>query len=185
MTHEILFAGFGGQGVLSMGSTLAYASLIAGKEVTWYPSYGPEMRGGTANCIVIVADKRISSPIVSKFDALVAMNQPSVDKFEKSVKPNGILIYDIGNIVVPPTRTDITIAPVDIESEVLKLNNLKVRNMIMLGAFLSICQVVNIGAVVKVLPKVFPERYHHMLKINQEALERGEKLVIETITPQA
>ena len=185
MTHEIIFAGFGGQGILSMSMTLAYSGVVEGKEVSWMPSYGPEMRGGTANCIVIVSDKRISSPIVSKFDALVAMNQPSVDKFEKSIKPNGLLIYDSGNIVVPPTRTDITVAPVDIESEVLKLNNLKVRNMVMLGAFLSVCQVVSIGAVVKALPKVFPERYHHLLKINQEALERGEKLVIEAATPIA
>lgn len=184
MTHEIVFAGFGGQGILVMGQMLAYACIIDGKEVTWYPSYGPEMRGGTANCIVIVSDKRISSPIVSKFDAAITMNQPSLDKFEKSIKPNGLLIYDSGNIVVPPTRTDISISPVDIESEVLKLNNLKVRNMVMLGAFLGILQVVSIETVVKVLPKVFPERYHHMLKINQEALERGEKLVIETVSPQ-
>jgi 2-oxoglutarate ferredoxin oxidoreductase subunit gamma len=183
MTHEIMFAGFGGQGILSMGMTLAYAGIIDGKEVAWMPSYGPEMRGGTANCIVIVSDKRISSPIVTRFDSLIAMNQPSVDKFEKSVKPNGVLMYDSGNIIVPPTRTDITIAPVPVEAEALKLNNLKVRNMIMVGAFLSVCQVVSISSVIKALVKVLPERYHHMLKINQEALERGGKLVIEAATP--
>jgi len=185
MTHEIMFAGFGGQGILSMGMTLSYAGIIDGKEVSWMPSYGPEMRGGTANCIVIISDKRISSPIVTRFDALIAMNQPSLDKFEKAVKPNGILMYDSGNIIVPPTRTDITIAPVPVETEALKLNNLKVRNMIMVGAFLSICQVVSISSVVKALAKVLPERYHHMLKINQEALERGEKLVIEAAAPLA
>jgi 2-oxoglutarate ferredoxin oxidoreductase subunit gamma len=185
MTHEVMFAGFGGQGILSMGMTLAYAGIIEGKEVSWMPSYGPEMRGGTANCVVIVSDKRISSPIVTKFDALISMNQPSLDKFEKAVKPNGIIMYDSGNIIVPPTRTDITIAAVPVEAEALKLNNLKVRNMIMVGAFLSVCQVVSVDSVVKALKKVLPERYHHMLKINQDALERGEKLVIEAATPLA
>ena len=183
MTYEMVFAGFGGQGILSMGMTLAYAGIVDGKEVSWMPSYGPEMRGGTANCIVIVSDKRISSPIVSKFDALVAMNQPSLDKFEKSVKPNGLVMYDSGNILTPPTRTDITVAPVDVETEVLKLNNLKVRNMVMLGAFLGICRIVGVQSVVKALPKVFHERYHHLLKVNQEALERGEKLVIDLAKP--
>ncbi len=183
MTHEILFAGFGGQGILSMGMTLAYAGIVDGKEVSWMPSYGPEMRGGTANCIMIISDRRISSPIVTKFDALVAMNQPSIDKFEKMVKPNGVIMYDSGNILVPPTRTDVTVAPVPAEAEALKLNNLKVRNMVMLGSFLSVVEVVHVSSVIKALAKVLPERYHHMLKLNQQALERGENLVIESAAP--
>ena len=105
MTHEILFAGFGGQGVLSMGMTLAYAGMIEGKEVSWMPSYGPEMRGGTANCVVIVSNKKISSPIVTTFDAVVALNQPSLDKFEKAVKSNGILMYDSNSILAEPIKT--------------------------------------------------------------------------------
>ena len=185
MTHEILFAGFGGQGVLSMGMTLTYAGILERKEVSWMPSYGPEMRGGTANCIVIVSDGAISSPIVTRFDALVALNQPSVDKFEKAIKPNGILLYDSANVIVPPTRTDITVVPVDAESEALKLNNLKVKNMVMLGAFLSVCQVVSVASVVKALAQVLPERYHHLLAVNRQALERGESLVIEAVTPIA
>lgn len=183
MTHEVLFAGFGGQGVLSMGMTLGYAGMIEGKEVSWMPSYGPEMRGGTANCIVIVSEKSISSPIVTKFDAVVALNQPSVDKFEKAVKPNGVLIYDSGNIISPPSRTDITVVPVAAETEALKLNTMKVKNMIMLGAFLSVCQVVAVQSVVKALAEVLPERYHHLLGVNQQALERGEQLVIDAATP--
>lgn len=183
MTHEILFAGFGGQGVLSMGMTLTYAGMLEGKEVSWMPSYGPEMRGGTANCIVIISSKPISSPIVTKFDIVIALNQPSLDKFEKAVKPNGFLIYDCGNVIIPPSRTDITVVPVPAESEAQKLNNLKVRNMIMLGAFLSVCQVVSVSSVVKGLSQVLPERYHHLLSINQQALERGEQLVIEAATP--
>jgi 2-oxoglutarate ferredoxin oxidoreductase subunit gamma len=185
MTHELLFAGFGGQGVLSMGMTLAYAGMIEGKEISWMPSYGPEMRGGTANCVVIISNAPISSPIVTSFDAVIALNQPSVDKFEKSVKPNGILMYDSGNIIIPPSRTDITVVPVPAEYEAQKLKNIKVRNMIMLGSFLSVCQVVSVASVVKALSQVLPERYHHLLQINKQALELGEQLVIEAATPLA
>ena len=122
MTQEILIAGFGGQGVLSMGMTLAYAGMIDAKEVSWMPSYGPEMRGGTANCIVILSTEPISSPIVTTFDTVIALNQPSLDKFEKSVRAGGYLIYERSAIIHPPTRTDITILPVDAmhESEGLK-----------------------------------------------------------------
>ncbi len=183
MTNEILFAGFGGQGVLSMGQTLAYASMIESKEVSWMPSYGPEMRGGTANCIVIVSDKPISSPIINKFDAVVALNQPSLDKFEKAVKPNGVLIYDSGSVIIPPSRTDITVVPVAAEFEALKLGNVRVRNMVLLGGFLSVCQVVNVSSVMKALSEVLPERYHHLLPVNQQALERGEELIIEAAVP--
>ncbi|MBI4547928.1 MAG: 2-oxoacid:acceptor oxidoreductase family protein [Ignavibacteriae bacterium] len=185
MTHEILFAGFGGQGVLSMGMTLAYAGMLEGKEVSWMPSYGPEMRGGTANCIVIISDKNISSPIVSQFDAVIAMNQPSLDKFEKSVKPNGILMYDCSNVIIPHSRTDLTVVPVPLELEVMKLKNSKVKNMIMLGAFLSVCQVARVSSVMNALTHVLPERYHHLLDVNRKALEQGKRLVIEAATPLA
>jgi 2-oxoglutarate ferredoxin oxidoreductase subunit gamma len=185
MTHEILFAGFGGQGVLSMGMTLAYAGMVERKEVSWMPSYGPEMRGGTANCIVIISEKKISSPIVTTFDAVLALNQPSLQKFEHAVKPNGVLIYDSSNIVLPPTRTDITVLPIAAEEEAQKLGNPKVKNMVMLGAFLSVCQVVQSSAVVKALSQVLPVRYHHLLAVNQRALERGETLVIDALTPIA
>jgi 2-oxoglutarate ferredoxin oxidoreductase subunit gamma len=183
MTHEILFAGFGGQGVLSMGMTLAYAGMIEGKEISWMPSYGPEMRGGTANCIVIVSNKFISSPIVTKFDVVVALNQPSLDRFEKAVRPNGILIYDSDNALAPPSRTDITVVPVPADTEAAKLKNLKVKNMIMLGSLLSVCEIVKVSSISKALEQVLPERYHHLLPINRQALERGAELVIETATP--
>ena len=183
MTHEILFAGFGGQGVLSMGMTLAYAGMIEKKEVSWMPSYGPEMRGGTANCVVIVSNGAISSPIVTNFDAVIALNQPSVDKFENVVKPNGVLVYDSGSVIVPPSRTDLTLVPVASESEARKLGNLKVKNMVMLGAFLSVCQVVTVSSVIKALADVLPERYHHLLTVNRQALERGEDLVVDAATP--
>ena len=171
--------------MLSMGMTLSYAGMLEKKEVSWMPSYGPEMRGGTANCIVIISDSVISSPIVTKYDAVVALNQPSVDKFEKNVKSGGLLIYDSGNVIIPPTRTDITVVAVAADHETQILGNAKVKNMIMLGAFLSVCQVVELSSVVKALQEVLPERYHHLLDINRQALERGEHLVIEAATPIA
>jgi 2-oxoglutarate ferredoxin oxidoreductase subunit gamma len=141
------------------------------------------MRGGTANCIVVVSSLPISSPIVTTFDSVIALNQPSVDKFEKQVKPNGVLLYDSGSVIIPPSRTDITIVPVAAESEALRLGNQKIRNMVMLGAFLSVCQVVKVSSVVKALESVLPERYHHLLDINRKALERGEDIIIEVATP--
>src|ERR1035437_6472474 len=113
MTEEIKIAGFGGQGVLSMGQVLCYAGVLENKEVSWMPSYGPEMRGGTANCITIISDSKISSPIVNKYDSLIVMNQPSLDKFENELKPGGLLIYDLSTILNPPKRTDIEIVPID------------------------------------------------------------------------
>jgi 2-oxoglutarate ferredoxin oxidoreductase subunit gamma len=176
MTHELLAAGFGGQGVLSMGATLAYAGMVEQKEITWMPSYGPEMRGGTANCIVIVSDERISSPVVTRFDTVIALNQPSIDKFEKAVKPGGLLIYDSTSTLMPPTRTDIHLLPIAAGDEALRLKNTKVLNMIVLGAFLERTRVVEIGSVMKALRKALPERYHHLLPLNEQALHRGMEL---------
>ena len=176
MKHELLIAGFGGQGVLSMGMTLAYAGMVEGKEISWMPSYGPEMRGGTANCIVIVSDAKISSPIISTFDTVIALNQPSLDKFESAVRPGGLLIYESTNIIHPPTRTDCQILPVAAAVEALKLKNAKTMNMIVLGAFLERTHVVANGAIVSALKKVLPERYHHLLPLNETALKRGMEL---------
>jgi 2-oxoglutarate ferredoxin oxidoreductase subunit gamma len=176
MTHEALFAGFGGQGVLSMGMTLGYAGVVEGKEISWMPSYGPEMRGGTANCIVIVSDRRISSPIVSTFDTVVALNQPSVDKFERAVRPGGLLIYDSTNIITPPTRTDISLLGIPASEEAVKLKNSRVMSMIGLGAVLERTRVVELQSVMSALKKVLPERYHHLLPLNEQAIRRGMEL---------
>ncbi len=182
MKHELLVSGFGGQGVLSMGMTLAYAGMVEGKEISWMPSYGPEMRGGTANCIVIVADGKISSPILTAFDTVIALNQPSLDKFEHAVKPGGLLIYESTNIITPPTRTGIQILPVAAALEAAKLRNAKTMNMIVLGAFLERTQVVEIGGVMEALKKVLPERYHHLLPLNEQALRRGMELARQPVT---
>ena len=109
MKHEIIIAGFGGQGVLSMGKILAYAGLLDGKEVTWMPAYGPEQRGGTANVTVILSDDMISSPVLDSYDVAVILNQQSLDKFESRVKPGGLLIYDPYGIHRKPQRTDIKV----------------------------------------------------------------------------
>ena len=113
MKTEIIISGFGGQGVLSMGKILAYSGLMEDKEVTWMPAYGPEQRGGTANVTVIVSDERISSPILSKYDIAIVLNQPSLDKFEPKIKEGGILIYDSYGVINPPTRKDITVYRID------------------------------------------------------------------------
>jgi 2-oxoglutarate ferredoxin oxidoreductase subunit gamma len=181
MTEEIIIAGFGGQGVLSMGQTLGYAAMVEGKEVTWMPSYGPEMRGGTANCITIVSDNKISSPIISRFDTAIILNQPSMEKFENKIKPGGVLLYESTNILHVSERKDIEIYPIPAADAANKLNNVKVANMILLGSFLAKKPVVSFDSVIEALKKVLPERYHHLLKLNRDALETGKKLMEESI----
>ncbi|MCW8994656.1 MAG: 2-oxoacid:acceptor oxidoreductase family protein [Ignavibacteriaceae bacterium] len=175
--HEIICAGFGGQGVLSMGSIIAYSGMIEGKEVSWMPSYGPEMRGGTANCIVIVSDTRISSPIITKFDSAIVLNQPSLDKFESAVKPGGILLYEQSTIIHPPTRDDIDIFCIPANAEADKLKAKQVANMIMVGAFLEKRPIVKMETIVSTLKKVLPEHRHNLIPVNELALKRGKELV--------
>jgi 2-oxoglutarate ferredoxin oxidoreductase subunit gamma len=174
--HEIIFAGFGGQGVLSMGQILAYAAMIEEKEISWMPSYGPEMRGGTANCIVIVSPGKISSPIVNSFNSAVLLNQPSLEKFEHAVKPGGLLIYEESSIVNPPKRNDIEILSIPAILEAQKLNKKQVANIILLGAFIQKRPLVKTENIISALKKVLPERHHHLIPLNERALEIGEKL---------
>ncbi len=176
LNEEIIFAGFGGQGVLSMGMMLAYAGMLEDREVCWMPSYGPEMRGGTANCIVIVSEESISSPIVTTFDSAVVLNQPSIDKFEPAVRPDGLLIYDSTNIINLPTRDDITIVPVAASAEAVKMENKRIMNMIVLGALLEVKPVVTVESVIEALRKVLPERHHKLLPLNEKAIRRGMEL---------
>lgn len=177
MTEEAIFAGFGGQGILSMGMILAYAGMIEGKEVCWMPSYGPEMRGGTANAITIISDKLISSPIISRFDSVVALNQPSVDKFENKIKEGGVMIYDASNILKPPTRKDIQIFGVQCSETAIKLKNVRVLNLVILGSFIAARKTVEPNSIFKALESVLPERYHHLLPLNQKAFEEGMALI--------
>lgn len=180
--EELIVAGFGGQGVLSLGMTLAYAGMVEHKEISWMPSYGPEMRGGTANCIVILSENKISSPILSQFDSAIVLNQPSMDKFAPRLKPGGLLLYESGNIFKPSTREDIDIIGIPATTEALKMKNAKTMNMIMLGAYLQLKPVVQNDSILEALAKVLPEKYHHLLPINRQALELGEALAREMKT---
>lgn len=177
MKEEIIIAGFGGQGVLSMGKILAYAGLMDDLEVTWMPAYGPEQRGGTANVTVILSDKPISSPVLDKYDTAVILNQQSLDKFESKVKPGGTLIYDPYGIHRAPTRTDITVIPVNAMDAVLELGNSKTYNMVLLGALLSARNLLSTDAVIRGLKKTLPERHHHLIPLNEQAIEKGRSLV--------
>lgn len=177
MKEEILVAGFGGQGVLSMGKILAYSSVMQGDEVSWMPSYGPEMRGGTANVTVILSSERISSPVIQEYDTVIALNQQSLDKFEECVKPGGILLYDPNGMTRLPKRTDIKIHSVEATHKAGELGNAKVFNMIVLGAYLKLKPVVTIENVIAGLKKSLPERAHKLIPANEEAINVGMQIV--------
>jgi 2-oxoglutarate oxidoreductase, gamma subunit len=177
MKKEIIIAGFGGQGVLSMGKILAYSGLMEDKEVTWMPAYGPEQRGGTANVTVIVSDERISSPILSKFDVAIVLNQPSLEKFEPRLKVGGILIYDGYGIINPPVREDISVYRIDAMDKAAEMKNPKVFNMIVLGGLLKVCPVVSTEGLNKALFKTLPERYHNLISLNMQAVEQGMNII--------
>ena len=177
MTKEIIIAGFGGQGVLSMGKILAYAGLLEGKEVSWMPSYGPEQRGGTANVTVILSDERISSPVLNQYDIAIILNQPSMDKFEDKIKPGGILIYDGYGIHTLTDRTDITIYRVDAMDTATEMKNEKAFNMLILGGLLQVQPMVHIENVLLGLKKSLPERHHHLLPMNEAAIHKGMEII--------
>lgn len=179
MTEEIIIAGFGGQGVLSMGKILAYSGIMQDQEVSWMPSYGPEMRGGTANVTVILSDERISSPILQEFDTAIILNQQSLDKFEKSVKPGGVLLYDPNGITRHPERKDIKVFKVEAAEEATRLQSAKTFNMIVLGAFLKLKPIVKMENVEKGLAKSLPERHHHLIPMNIDAIKKGFEIVKE------
>jgi|SRR5574344_343960 2-oxoglutarate ferredoxin oxidoreductase subunit gamma len=177
MKEEIIIAGFGGQGVLSMGKILAYGGIMQDQEVAWMPSYGPEMRGGTCNVSVILSDAKISSPILSKFDTAIILNQQSLDKFEPRVKPGGLLIYDPNGITRHPERKDITVCRIDAVEEAAKLGNAKAYNMIVLGAFLKNKPIVTMENVLKGLKKSLPPRHHNLIPMNEQAITVGMNTV--------
>ncbi|MEX0988302.1 MAG: 2-oxoacid:acceptor oxidoreductase family protein [Bacteroidales bacterium] len=179
MTEEIIIAGFGGQGVLSMGKILAYSGIMQEQEVSWMPSYGPEMRGGTANVTVILSDDRVSSPVLHSYDTAIILNQQSLDKFEDSVKPGGLLIYDPNGITRAPVREDIRIFKVEATAEAARMSSAKTFNMIVLGAYLKVNPVVEIDNVIKGLKKSLPERHHHLIAANEKAIHRGMEIVGE------
>jgi 2-oxoglutarate ferredoxin oxidoreductase subunit gamma len=177
MKHEIIIAGFGGQGVLLMGKILAYSGLMEGKEVTWMPAYGPEQRGGTANVTVILSDDRISSPILNEYDIAIILNQPSMDKFESKVKTGGILIYDGYGIQKPVKRNDVDLYRINAMDTAAELNMSKTFNMIVLGGLLKIAPVVSLESVMNGLEKTLPERHHKLLPANEAAIRKGMDII--------
>ncbi|MEG1930107.1 MAG: 2-oxoacid:acceptor oxidoreductase family protein [Anaerovorax sp.] len=168
--HKILIAGFGGQGVMLIGQMIAYAAMYEGKEVTWMPSYGPEMRGGTANCTIVVSDKPISSPIISDATAVVAMNAPSLRKFEGMVQQGKQLFINRSLINERSSRSDIETYEIDASGIALSLENEKVSNMVILGAIVNKTQVVKIESVEKTMEKLFTGRKAKLLPLNKKAL---------------
>ncbi|HHT70050.1 MAG TPA: 2-oxoacid:ferredoxin oxidoreductase subunit gamma [Firmicutes bacterium] len=173
MQHEFIFAGFGGQGVLLMGQLLAHAAMDEGKKVSWIPSYGPEMRGGTANCTVIVSEREIGSPVVSSPSCVVAMNLPSLDKFEKAVKPGGVLVINSSLVTREPKRQDVTVVKVPATGVANELGNARVANMVALGAVVEATGVVTPDSVLEALRKNLPAHRQNLLPLNREAIEKG------------
>ena len=177
MKEEVIMAGFGGQGVMSIGKLLSYAGMKEDKEVSWMPSYGPEMRGGTANCTVIVSDKKIPSPLSSNPDSIIIMNLPSLDKFEPQVKSGGTIFVNSSLITREVKRDDVEVVKVPANEIANELGNSKIANMAMLGAFVAQRGIVDIDTVKKSLENVLPERWHSLIPLNQKALAEGYDLV--------
>lgn len=174
METRVICAGFGGQGIMSMGRLIAYTGMQNGKEVSWLPSYGPEMRGGTANCHVTVGDEPIASPVVSgTADAIIAMNLPSMRKFEAELHAEGVLLYNSSLIEEAPDREDVRIVPVPATDLAGEIGNTKVANMVILGAFLAITGLFSRDQIVAALQEVFGAGKDQFLPINTRALERG------------
>ncbi len=177
MTEKIIIAGFGGQGIMSLGQMLCYSGMQEGKEVSWLPSYGPEMRGGTANCHVIISEEDVASPIVSVADAVVAMNLPSLDKFESRVKPGGKLFINSSLIEKKATREDIDVYYIPANDVALELGNDRVAGMVILGAYLKKSGTVAPESVIESLKKVLGKKKEGLIPINKEALEKGASLM--------
>ncbi len=176
MHEEIIFAGFGGQGVLFAGQLLAYTALEEGKHVTWIPSYGPEMRGGTANCTVVVSSEPIGSPVCQNPSIAVIFNNPSLEKYEPLVKPDGLLVVNQSLIVSDPTRDDLAVVLVPGTDLATELGEVRVTNMILFGAMLARQPVVDPATVQRVLIEKLGESKAHLHEINIAALERGAAL---------
>ncbi len=178
--EKLIVAGFGGQGVMLMGQVLSYAATNEDLHTIWIPSYGPETRGGTANCSVIIAHTMIASPVISTPDTVIAMNLPSLQKFEKKIKPNGILFVNSSLVKDYEYRSDIEVIPLDINNLALKLGNLKVANMIMLGAYIERTGVFEKEALFTVFKKIFSGEKAKLITLNEKAVELGMSVVKKT-----
>lgn len=177
MNNEIIIAGFGGQGVLFAGKVLAYTGLVNGFEISWLPSYGPEMRGGTANCHVIMSEDPVASPLITKPTALIAMNLPSLRKFEETVVPGGTIIIDSSLINEKVSRDDVKVVSVPATEMADKMNMRKMANMIMVGAFVKATECVSFDGLMKGVAKCVPASKPELLEINKKVLLTGYEAV--------
>lgn len=184
MHEEIIFSGFGGQGALFAGQLLAYAGLDADLHVTWIPSYGPEMRGGTAHCTVVVSDEPIGSPLVRRPASVVALNLPSFEKYQPLIRPGGLLVYNVSLVPAPPSRDDIRYLPVPANDIAEGLGNARMANVVLLGAYLQATGILPLTAVEAALDLHLGERQRKYLAANKEALRRGAAVVSGEQVPQ-
>lgn len=181
--HEILMAGFGGQGIMLMGTLLAYAGMIDRKHVTWMPSYGPEQRGGTANCAVVISDDPVGSPVVTEPTTLIVMNRPSLDKFEAKVRAGGLILVNSSMVDTRVTRKDVTVIEIPANGIARELGSDRVANMVMLGAFLGRTGAVRMESVVESLRKALPPHRHNLIPLNEQALTKGADFARTATTP--
>jgi len=179
MRHEIIIAGFGGQGIMLMGQLLAYGAIFENHDVTFYPSYGPEMRGGTANCTVVISNERIGSPIRSSYSLLIAMNQASVERFESRIKPGGLAAYNSSLISQEPLRADIASLGIPANRIASAMGNAQAANMVALGSILPFTEGISIESLCEGLPHVLPEHRHFLIPDNRAALEGGLAYALE------
>ena len=175
MQSEVIMAGFGGQGILLIGKMLAYAGMHEGKEVSWLPSYGPEMRGGTCNCTVVVSDKPVGSPVIRSPRAVLAMNLPSLEKFEKDIRPGGLLLINSSLINRGSERGDLTVIEVPANEIATELGNPRGANMVALGAYLGATDAVSVDEVIAVIRETFAAK-PGVIDVNIEALQKGYEL---------
>jgi 2-oxoglutarate ferredoxin oxidoreductase subunit gamma len=173
MQTEIILSGFGGQGIMFAGQVLTYAAMDAGREVTWIPSYGPEMRGGTANCTVVIADEEIGSPVVKNPDVALVMNLPSLDKYEPMIKPGGTLIINQSMVDRKAKRKDISVFTIPCNDIAEKLGNARLANMVAVGALLKGIKSLALSDVETALHNHMPGRHKDLLSKNLEALKKG------------
>jgi 2-oxoglutarate ferredoxin oxidoreductase subunit gamma len=181
MQTEFIISGFGGQGVLFAGQLLSYAAMDEGKQVTWIPSYGPEMRGGTANCTVIIADEEIGSPLVKYPHAVIAMNLPSLDKYENSLTSGGGMVVNSSMVNRAPTRADICFVMVPGSEIAERLGDKRMTNMVLLGALLANLPILPLEAIEKTLRAHLPERHHRLLPLNFQCLRKGAEFVAHAV----
>ena len=179
MQSEFVFSGFGGQGVMFAGQLLAYTAMDEGLNVTWIPSYGPEMRGGTAHCFVVISDKPIGSPIVAQPEIAVVFNKPSFDKYDPIIAPEGLLVVNASLVEVESLRTDINELRIPATEMADELGNLRLGNLVMLSAALAIKPVVSLDALKRGLEAHIPAHHRDMLDLNYEAIHRGSSFAQE------